>query len=132
MKMTNGEIYNHAISLVEFEKEENFSFPTIINFYIQKNIQEIKKIGSLIEDSRSFVIKKYGKPDPKDNEQFLISPEYREKAQKELDQLLELEQDVNIYMIKLSDLSEVQINTKQLKAILFMIEDDLSETKEDN
>lgn len=133
MKLTNSQIYSYAQNFQNFN-ETNISLPIRINFYIQKNISNITNEAISIEKSRNFIIKKYGKEDPKNPGTFIFDDDKIDIAQKELDELGSIEQNIKIYKIKLSELvnANLDINTDNLQAIMFMIDDDLSnESKED-
>ena len=133
MKLTNGQIYSYVLGLQDFN-EKNFSIPIRINFYIQKNYEMLKKEGLSIEKSRDFIIKKYGKEMEDRPGTFHIDEKLVDQAQKELDELHSIEQNIPIQTIKLSELINESINleTQDLNKIMFMIEDDLSnESKED-
>lgn len=133
MKLTNTQIYSYAQNIQHFN-ETNISLPIRINFYIQKNISNILDEAISIEKSRNFIIKKYGHEDPNNPETFIFDDDKVDIVQKELDDLGSIEQNIKIYKIKLSELvnANVDINTNNLQAIMFMIDDDLSdESKED-
>lgn len=133
MKLTNGQIYSYALNLQSFN-ENNYSIPVRINFYIQKNAERIIEEGLSVEKNRSFIINKYGVEEEENPGLFHIDESLVDKAQKELDELHSIEQNIPIHKIKLSELidSGVDLDTQDLNKILFMIEDDLSnESKED-
>lgn len=133
MKLTNTQIYSYAQNIQHFN-ETNISLPIRINFYIQKNISNILDEAISIEKSRNFIIKKYGHEDPDNQGTFIFDEDKIDIVQKELDDLGSIEQNIKIHKIKLSELvnANVDINTNILQAIMFMIEDDLSnESKED-
>lgn len=129
MKLKNSEIYNYAKKLINFNNNEQW--PVTINFYILKNIQNIIDSAVAIEKTMQFISKKYGKIIDEESQTYKIEPQNMDIAQKELDELSDIVQEVDIKKIKLSDISTLQMNSEQLNAILFMIEDDLNETKED-
>lgn len=129
MKLKNSEIYNYAKKLINFNNDEQW--PITINFYILKNIQNIIDSAVAIEKTMQFISKKYGKIIDEESQTYKIEPQNMDIAQKELDELSDIVQEVDIKKIKLSDISTLQMNSEQLNAILFMIEDDLNETKED-
>lgn len=138
MLVTNKFIYLKALELQELNLEDFTKLSVSMNFFIQKNIEEVHSKAVEIEKSRDFIIKKYGEQVQEENEngeessKYIIPQKYIEVAQQELDALLDIKQDIKISQIKLSELSTYDIDTKTLKAILFMIEDDLSnESKED-
>jgi len=45
------------------------------------------------------------------------------EAQKELNDLFNLEQDVNLHIFKLDDFDGIELTYQQLSAIMFMIEE---------
>lgn len=51
-------------------------------------------------------------------------------AQQELQELGNIEQSVEIYTVSLEDLKDTELTTKQMEALLFMIEDE--EEKKEN
>ena len=130
MKLSNKTIYLYGIQLSKAQNEDGLidfnNIPVVINFFIQKNIREIIEAATLIENTKNFILKKYGKINPDNTDEIKIDQNYINDAQKDLDDLMEIEQDINIHPIKLSSLKDSQITTKQLQLIFFMIEDDIS------
>jgi predicted RNA-binding protein with RPS1 domain len=45
------------------------------------------------------------------------------EAQRELNELLELTQDVPIHIFKLDDFNNIELSYKQMNALMFMIEE---------
>ena len=122
MKLTNNEIYSHAIALSEAFADNTQRFPMRVNFYLQKNKKTLIELAQDIEESRADIIRNYGEP-VEDGTQYAISKDKIEMAQKELEDLLELEQEVNIYMIKSDSLpDDISLTTGQMEAIMFMID----------
>lgn len=122
MKLTNNEIYTYAVTLVEAFADNTQRLPMKINFYLQKNKKTLMELAQDIEDSRLEIIRSYGELS-EDGIHYIINNDKIENAQKELKDLLNLEQEVNIYMIseeKLSD--DISLTTGQMEAIMFMIE----------
>ena len=75
-----------------------------------------------IEQSRLEIARSYGELD-EETSQYIIPPEKMEEASKELNDLFNLEQDVQIYTINIDNLSDdITITTAQMEAIMFMIE----------
>lgn len=122
MKMTNNEIYSHANQLLEAFQDNTQKFPIKINFYLQKNKNTLITLAQEIEKSRMEIAQSYGELN-NETQQFIIPPEKIEEASKELNDLFNLEQDVNIYMINIDSLSDdYDMTTAQMEAIMFMIE----------
>lgn len=122
MKLTNNEIYGYALALNEAFADNTQRLPMKVNFYLQKNKKTLMELGQDIEESRLDIIRNYGEP-TEDGTQYSIPRDKIEAAQKELEDLLTLEQEVNIYMISADNLSDdISLTTAQMKAMLFMIE----------
>lgn len=121
MKLTNNEIYGYAIALNEAFADNTQRLPMKVNFYLQKNKKTLIELAQDIEESRSEIIRNYGEL-TNDGTQYTISADKIEIAQKELEDLLTLEQEVNIYMIDSNNLpDDISLTTGQMEAIMFMI-----------
>lgn len=122
MKLTNNEIYSYALALNEAFADNTQRLPMKVNFYLQKNKKTLTELGQDIEESRFDIIRNYGEL-TEDGTQYSISRDKVDAAQQELEDLLALEQEVNIYMISADNLSDdISLTTAQMKAMLFMIE----------
>lgn len=122
MKLTNKQIYDYAIALMEAFQDNTQKLPIKINFYLQKNKKILLELGQDIESSRMEIIREYGILD-KETNQYIIPSEKIEAANKELADLLELEQEVNLYIINIDNLSDdYSLTTGQMEAIMFMID----------
>lgn len=122
MKMTNSEIYSHANQLLETFQDNNQKLPIKINFYLQKNKSILVSLAQEIEKTRMEIAQSYGELNNETN-LFVIPPTKMVEASKELNDLFNLEQDVNIYMINIDSLSDdYDMTTAQMEAIMFMIE----------
>ena len=122
MKLTNNEIYSHANKLMEVFQDNNQKLPIKINFYLQKNKNTLLTLAQEIEKTRIEIARSYGELN-EETQQFIIPPEKISEASKELNDLFNLEQDVNIYMINIDSLSDdYAMTTAQMEAIMFMID----------
>ena len=122
MKLTNTQIYNYANNLFGAFDDENQKLPIKINFYLQKNKNTLLQLAQDIETSRIEIAKNYGTLD-EETSQYIVPTEKMEEANKELNDLFNLEQDVQIYTINIDNLSDdITITTAQMEAIMFMIE----------
>ena len=123
MLIKNQKIYNIAMNLMKVFNDENLYLPMKLNFYIQKNKKTFIELGQDIESARMKIAAEYGVYDEATG-QYSVPPEKVQIASKELNDLFNLEQEVNIYKIKVEDLpSDLNLTTAQMDAILFMIED---------
>jgi hypothetical protein len=123
MKLTNNKIYAYANSLLaEFGNSADMKLPVKINFYLQKNIQTLKALAMEIEQSRLEIVQQYGELTD-DNNAYLIPANKIAEAQKELNDLFTLEQDVQIYTINIDTLSDdLMLTMSQMEALMFMID----------
>lgn len=122
MKLTNNEIYIYARNLIEAFNDGEQKLPIKISFYLQKNKNTLMQLAQDIETSRLEIAKNYGILD-EENQQYNIPTDKMEDAQKELTDLFNLEQDVQIYTINIDNFGDdLTITTAQMEAIMFMIE----------
>ncbi len=124
MKLTNNQIYSNANSLLqEFDAScADMKLPVKINFYLQKNIQTLKALATEIEENRLAIVRQYGSL-TEDGSAYSIPADKVEEAQKELNDLFALEQDVQIYKISIDNLSDdMTLTMSQMEALMFMID----------
>lgn len=121
MKFTNQKIYEYGQKLSIFSNC-NIKLPVRINFYLQKNIQLIQQAFQEIEQARLSIGAQFGTVNEERNG-YDISPENIAAANKELNDLLNLEQEIPIHIFNLSDFDNIELTYQQLSAIMFMIEE---------
>lgn len=121
--MTNNEIYAIALALMENVVNLNLTLPVKVNFYLQKNITSLLAIAEDIEKSRTEILEKYGTKDEETNN-YNFEDGKLEQANQELLDLFELEQEVPIYEISLDAFGDAELNSNQLKSILYMIKEE--------
>ena len=122
MKMTNNEIYIRATALAEAFQDGSQKLPIKVNFYLQKNKTALINLAQDIEKSRIEIAEAYGTLD-NETSQYVIPSEKIADAAKELEDLFNLEQEVQIYKINIDSLSDdLAMTTAQMEAIMFMID----------
>ena len=122
MKLTNTEIYSYALALNKAFTDNTQRLPVKINFYLQKNKNTLIELARGIEESRMEIIRNYGNP-IENTDQYQIDASKIDSAQKELNDLLDLKQEVTIYKINIDTLpDDLTLTTEQMEAIMFMIE----------
>lgn len=122
MLMKNYEIYESAKALLDAFTDTTQYLPIKINFFIQKNKNILINLAQDIEMIRMNIIQTYGIPSEDNDNQFIISPENIEIASKELDDLFNIEQEVDIYKINIENFPEdISLTTGQMEALMFMI-----------
>lgn len=122
MKMTNNEIYTHARQLMEAFQDGDQKLPIKVNFYLQKNKNTLISLAQDIEQARLGVAQTYGVLD-ESGENYQIPNDKLEEASRELEDLFNLEQDVNICTIKADSLDDdLTLTMAQMEALMFMVE----------
>lgn len=121
MKLTNNEIYSVANLLAELNIN-NIKMPVKIGFFLQKNTQVIMASAQEIEVARTSIIQSLGEINA-EGTHYIVPPEKMAEAQKELNDLMALEQELNIHIFSLDDFEGIELTYQQLAAIQFMIEE---------
>lgn len=125
MKINNEQIYELYKNLANsFIKEQRY-FPAKVNFIIQKNLKTLYEAAQEIENMRLNIARNYGTV--QDNNDFIINPENIQQANKELSELSEIEQEINILFLTFKDIEEIEFTPAQMGAILFMIKEEQGE-----
>lgn len=120
--MTNSEIYNIATILGKAFEDEKQILPVKVNFYMQKNRATLMALAQEIEKARVEILQKHGTLNEETN-QFEFTNEVAEIVIKELNDLLGLEQEVNIYTVNIDNFGdELTLTTGQMEALMFMID----------
>lgn len=118
----NIEIYN-LINLYQslLKDFDNLFLPIKANFYFKQNIKILICKGLEIDNFRSEIIKKYAKLE--DNK-YKFEENSLEKANKEIEELMSLEQELDIKLIPLSAFDNVQITPKMMEIFIPMISEE--------
>lgn len=122
MKMKNYEIYEIANALAAAFTDNTQYLPIKVNFFIQKNKSTMFILAQDIEQTRMSIIENYGTK-TEDGNQYIIPQEKIEIASKELDDLFNIEQDVDIRKISIDSFpDDISLTTGQMEALMFMID----------
>lgn len=120
--MTNQEVYIIARELKGIFSDYTQHIPAKVNYYLQSNTDKFINAAVALEKERFRIISNYGEFD--ENDQPTIKPENIDAANAELSELLALESDVVFKKIPLSWFDGLSFTPKQMKTLLFMIEED--------
>ena len=120
IKMNNGMIYQYALALNEALNDNDLQMPVAVIFSIEKNKQTLMTVAQDVEKYRMDIIKKYGE---EVDGNYNVPQDKIEIANKELQDLFSIEQEINIYKFNIEDLGDIKLTANQMNAILFMIED---------
>lgn len=121
--LTNNEIYNYANALAEQFQDKEVKFPIKVNFYLQKNQNELMTLAQDIEKQRVEIIQEYGNQN-EETQQFEIPPEKIPEASEKINDLFSLTQEVKIYKVNLDTFGDIELTSGQMQALLFMIKDE--------
>lgn len=122
MKLTNNQIYTYATELATAFNDSTQIFPIKVNFYLQKNKEILITMAQDIEKARMDLLAQYGHLDSETN-RFIIDEDKIEIASKELEDLFNLEQEVNIYKVNIDAFGDnLALTVGQMNALLFMID----------
>lgn len=121
--MTNDEIYRCAIGIMNALSNIETPMPAAISFSITKNKKTISALAEDIEKYRIDILNRYGAKIVENN--IVSIPEEKvNDANKELEELLTISQEVRIYTFSIEDLQNVNLSPAQMEAILFMIDEE--------
>lgn len=120
---TNQEIFYIFENFMKHFNDDEQMFPVRVNFYLQKNKKTLLSFAQEIETARMEIITKYGSPSKEAEGQYIIPPESITIAQRELDDLYSLEQDIDLYTVNIDAFPEdMKLTSGQMEALLFMID----------
>ena len=108
MILKTKQIYEISKKLVEAFNDNTKYFPAKVNFTIQRNKKNLLDIVETIESVRLAIAAQYGDKDPENPGIFNIRLENMDIAQRELDDLTNTEQEVNIIMLSLKDIENIE------------------------
>lgn len=122
MTLTNNEIYMYTRQLMDAFQDGEQKLPIKINFYLQKNKNTLLGLAQDIEKARLEIAQTYGELDEA-GEQYQIPNDKLAEASKELEDLFNLTQDVNIHKISIDTINEdLMLSAAQMEALMFMID----------
>lgn len=121
--MTNDEIYNHALRLMNTFNNSEIIMPAAISFSILKNKNAIIAFAEDIEKCRIEVLSRYGAK-ASENNMLSVPTENVDKVNQELGDLLKITQEMTLYVFSIDNLEGINLSPTQMEAILFMIDEE--------
>lgn len=121
MIYTNSQIYfinEQLMNMFSEDDKKSLQLSAKVLFYIEKNKKIFNTLAQEIENTRIEIIDKYK---VRENNKTIIQKDKIEIANKELNDLLDIEQDINFYKINIKDLGDVKLTPQQMEALMFMI-----------
>lgn len=121
--MTNKQIYESVKKLNKAFQECSQYLPIKVNFYLQKNKTTLTNLAQEIEKSRIEILQHYGTID-EETGNYQFDQQAIQDANKELNDLFLIEQEVEIYKVNIEDFgNDVLLTPDQMEALMFMIND---------
>lgn len=122
-KFSNEQILNLYSNLLNAFKDDKKYIPVKIGFAISKNTNKLQQYVKEIENARRKIAEEYGAEGPDESGTIMILPENRATAQKELEDLASIEQEIEIRPILIEEVEQLELTLPQISAIDFMIEE---------
>ena len=117
---TNSQIYELAVALQSQFNDGSLVLPIKINFYLQKNKNNLYNLATEIENARLEILKKYGTLG--ENNEYQFTEENSKIASAELEELYGLEQEVDVYMVDIDAFGDnLELSQRQMTTLMFMI-----------
>ena len=117
---TNSQIYELAVALQNQFSDGSLVLPIKINFYLQKNKNNLYNLATEIENARLEILKKYGTLG--ENNEYQFTEENSKIASTELEELYNLEQEVDVYMVDIDAFGDnLELSQRQMTVLMFMI-----------
>lgn len=121
MKIINFEIATLLENLLVFSESDKY-VPMKLGFCVNKNIKILTDLLKEIEKSKNIIYTEYGTTE--DGITYTIPKDNVEIAQKELNDLAMIEQEIPIQTVKYSLIENLELTMQQISSIMFMIEED--------
>ena len=122
MKFNNQQIYLMANNSISALSNLDIYIPAKANFFLQKNLQTLAAAAQEIEKARLEIAQHYGVLD-EENQQYKIPGDKVQEANKELEDLFSIEQELDIKTFSIEALGNAEFTPAQMNAMMFMIED---------
>lgn len=128
LNLSNERIVNTINAL---SKLNNAQLPIKVAYAISKNVNKIESELKVYNTEKAKLVNKYGEKDKEgklkvgENGNVSLKEEHIEDYNRDIKELLSIENEMDIHMIKLDDLlnSDYNISPAELSAIDFMIEE---------
>ena len=128
LNLSNERVVNTINAL---SKLNNAQLPIKVAYAISKNVNKIESELKVYNTEKAKLVNKYGEKDKEgklkvgENGNVSLKEEHIEDYNRDIKELLSIENDMDIHLIKLDDLlnSDYNISPSELSAIDFMIEE---------
>ena len=119
--MTNSTIINTYTSLSGLS---DITFPAKVAYAIMRNTKALEALVEDIERAQQQIYTKYGHEVPDQPGAYQIEPNNIEKANQELKDLSNVENDLKLMKISISDIGDLNLSMKDMAALYPMIQEE--------
>lgn len=122
MKLTNAFILQYTEDFNEhFNTDTSLRFPAKVNYVMQANFKKLYEIYSELIKTRIQVYETYCTG--KDGNSYQFEDEDKVAlANKELLELMSMEQDIELLTFNINSLGDMMLTSKQMELLMYMIE----------
>jgi len=124
MKITLGEL---KIAQEALNKVMVATLSAKVAYHLSKMIGKINEELTHLENSRRKIIEQYGEKNEKGD--ITVKKENTTKFYEDFQVLMKEETDIDINLIKLSEIQDIKLSATEVLALGKLLEDDLSENK---
>lgn len=122
MILTNAQIYDYSRMLIDAFSDREQKLPIKINFSLSKNKSTLIALAQEIEKARLEIAQNYGTLN-EEEQRYVVDSENVEQVNKEMKDLFDIEQDVDIIKINIDNINDdYALTTAQMEALMFMID----------
>lgn len=124
MKLTNLFVFQYIEELhKEIINNKTIRFPAKVNYVIQKNYKTLLEIYQDLIAERKKVCELYHTRIDEDGSYVFEDSVKRDSANKELTELMVMEQEIPILKFDIESLGDMLLTPKQMEVLMFMIND---------
>lgn len=124
MELSNGFMLSYIDDLYPITVNTELKFSAHPNYVIQKNFKTLYDICQELDKERSRVISEYSTGIDEEKGIYLFEDEEkRVKAEKELNDLFNGTQEVNITQFPIESLGDMVLSTKDMSTLMLMIKE---------
>ena len=123
MKLQNKEMMSVYYGLQTLVNDKTIKLPARVAYAIIKNIKTLEKSVQAVEETRQALLQQNGELDlSAPGIAYKIPPDKIDYVNKELNDLGSIENEINLSMIKFSDIEDKELSVSQMDALYPMIE----------
>lgn len=121
MILKNYEVVKYQEDLSNFiEESKDIKIPVKLSYAIMRNYKILTEALEPVQNIRSEIIKRYSDIDEDENK-YSVKPECIDVFKKEMEELNNIENDYNLYMLELETIEDYEISLINMIRINFMI-----------